>query len=336
MSERRIEDVPLADIEKNPSRHYETYALQSLKIEELKESIKETGFWENIVGRRRQDRKVEIAYGHHRIRAAKMLGLETVPIIIKDLSDDLMRQMMIRENREQWGCIPAAIDDAVEAARDYLEKNPDEAKRVLKEVRPNVKRVRLGAPAIAAYTGFPETTVDLSLQRLGMVERGEVDREALNKMPHQEAAKRFAQQVLMRSSREKIPPDQQRRLADRILEQGRFGEPSIEQVFMEFVPLKVGQVTRSYPSYYELKLRKAILQANHLVSTLVEFGEMQRQTTIIGAGTSKEDISASTKNSFFSMTIRLAEAIELAGKKLDEEPHKPLFEEMATPDTSDN
>ncbi len=67
MEERQIVGVPLGDIEKNPFRRSDTYVLQPLKIEELKEGIKETGFWENIVGRRRQEGKVEIAYGYRKL-----------------------------------------------------------------------------------------------------------------------------------------------------------------------------------------------------------------------------------------------------------------------------
>lgn len=330
---RQIVDVPLGDIEKNPFRHFETYGLQAWKIDELKESMKETGVWENIVGRRRKDGKVEIAYGHHRVAAAKALRLKTIPIIIKDLSDDRMRKMMIRENREQWRCVPAAIDDAVQAARDFLESNRDEAKKTLSKVRPGFKRVRVGPPAIAKYTGFSETAVDLSLHRLGMIERKEVDRDALYKMPHQEAAKRFAQKILERSRFEKIPPAQQRKLADRIVEVGRFGEQSIEQVFVEFVPLKVPD-NREYPGYYELKLRKATTQGNKLICTLIDFGELQRQKTVIGVGVTTEDISEPAKNGYMLMLGHLAKAIEVAGKRLDEEPAKPLFEEMTTPETS--
>jgi len=323
---RQIVDVPLGDIEKNPFRHFDTYGLQAWKIDELKESMKETGVWENIVGRRRKDGKVEIAYGHHRVAAAKALGLKTIPIIIKDLTDDRMRKMMIRENREQWGCVPAAIDDAVQAARDFLESNRDEAKKTLSKVRPGFKRVRVAPPAIAKYTGFSETAVDLSLHRLGMIERGEVDRVALYKMPHQEAAKRFAQQVLEKSETEPLTAEQQLFLADRIVQKGQFGVGSISLVFMEHRSVGKPTTDPNHPNFFEQKLRKATKLGFDLVKTLKPFSQLNPYVKrMYEEMPTKEDISKETKDEFLRMLPQLAEAVAEVGKKLDQEIPEAIF-----------
>lgn len=55
------------------------------------------------------------------------------------------------------------------------------------------------------------------------------------------------------------------------IKEGRFGEPGIEQVFAELLPL-MKPTNREYPGYYERKLRKAIVQWNGLIGTLLDFG----------------------------------------------------------------
>lgn len=41
------------------------------KVNSLVKSIKQTGFWDNILARKNKAGKYEIAYGHHRLQALK-------------------------------------------------------------------------------------------------------------------------------------------------------------------------------------------------------------------------------------------------------------------------
>ncbi len=312
--QRELAEVMLKGILPNPFRRYSIYSIREDKVARLVESINATGFWENVVGRRRADGRVEIAYGHHRLEAARRVFKpgDTIPIIIKNLSDDQMRKIMIRENAEEWGCSPAAIDDAVAAARDHLKGNKEEIKGLLlKSGRSDVKRSRAGAPAIAEYTGYPKSTVELSLQRLDWIESGEVDRDAIHKMPHQEAARRFARYVLSA----KIATKEQRQIADRIVKQKRFGVASIEQVVQEFVPILKKSDPRQ-AGYYETQLHKATKQTWGLITTLRSFRGLN-QMTVFGDGQTDEDISEDAKERYNAAVEALAEEMQAVGKCLD-------------------
>lgn len=313
--------VKLRDIQSNPYRDLTIYPILEDKVARLIESIKKTGVWENVIGRRK-GKKVEIAYGHHRLEATLRLFErdDTIPIIIKDLSDDDMLDMMIRENTEEYNCPIAAIDDSVKATRDRLKTHPAEARKPLTSEGSEVKRARVGAPMIAKRTGFPVGTVERSLERLGWIERGEVDREALYKMPSAGAADRFAKVVM----EQKLSLENQRAVAKRLVKDRRFGEESIWQTIIEFVPTLKKTDPRN-AAYYDTQLRKATRQINDVILTLSSFDKLN-QVTLVRVAT-VEDISQASKENYNQAIHRLSERVKEVGKVFEREPLKPILEE---------
>ena len=97
----RIKDVALDMIDPNPYRNLATYPWVEAKIEHLMRSIQDVGLWESVIAREVQGR-FETAFGHHRTEAARRLGLVTIPLIIRPLSDRGMLQFMGRENGEDY------------------------------------------------------------------------------------------------------------------------------------------------------------------------------------------------------------------------------------------
>lgn len=96
-----IKQVDLTDIDPNPYRNLQTYPWVETKVEHLMRSIADVGFWEGIVARSVGNR-VQTAFGHHRIEAARRLQLPTVPLILRPLSDKEMLCFMGRENGEDY------------------------------------------------------------------------------------------------------------------------------------------------------------------------------------------------------------------------------------------
>ena len=86
----QIYQRPLSDIkpyEKNPRQKYD--------IQKVAQSIKEFGFQQPIV----VDRAGVIIVGHGRYQASKSLGLETVPVVIADLSPEKAKAYRIADNK---------------------------------------------------------------------------------------------------------------------------------------------------------------------------------------------------------------------------------------------
>jgi ParB/Sulfiredoxin domain len=106
----------IKDIKANPFRHIERYPIHREKVAKLRESIRQTDFWDNVVARSR-DGKAEIAYGHHRLVALKEEygPNHKVDLIIKKLDDQTMIKIMAQENMQEWESDAAVIHETVRA-----------------------------------------------------------------------------------------------------------------------------------------------------------------------------------------------------------------------------
>jgi ParB/RepB/Spo0J family partition protein len=137
---------------------------------ELLDSIKTHGILTPLLVRcieRDEQDTYEIVAGHRRYAAAQELGLETVPVTVRELTDDQARETAIIENlhRENLapldeaesyqallalpGATPASIAAAVGKSTAYLGRRLklltliDDAKRALREGRMDVARAEL-------------------------------------------------------------------------------------------------------------------------------------------------------------------------------------------------
>lgn len=93
----------LREIRPNPFRQVDRYPIDQAKLEALRESIRSTGFWDNLLARDNGGGP-ELAYGHHRLRALiEEYGPDhEVELTIRDLDDEQMLKIMARENMEEW------------------------------------------------------------------------------------------------------------------------------------------------------------------------------------------------------------------------------------------
>lgn len=133
----------------NPFRNIEAYPIDREKIRQLRNSIRETSFWDNILARPApNDGKFEIAYGHHRLVALKEeLGEDTiVDIPVRDLSDEDMLKIMANENMQEWATDWRIIVETVKQARNFLKEHPEIAKKYKAQSI-------VGSPAISQFLG---------------------------------------------------------------------------------------------------------------------------------------------------------------------------------------
>lgn len=123
--------VKLTNIKDNPYRDPDVYAYDALKVGMLKESVKDTSYWENNLARRTKDGEIQLAYGHHRIQALRELlaeGLtefEEIKLNVRpesQLSDERMLKIFVQENRDDWGESPSNMCMSILQLQVHLEK----------------------------------------------------------------------------------------------------------------------------------------------------------------------------------------------------------------------
>jgi len=116
--------VKISSIRPSPFRKLDRYPLDEIKIAKLASSIKRNRFWGNVVARK-SAQGYELAFGHHRVEAARrVFGDEAeIKILVTDLTDAQMLQFMAADNDEIFNLSPGFVLEVVEAAIRFLEKD---------------------------------------------------------------------------------------------------------------------------------------------------------------------------------------------------------------------
>lgn len=98
-----IIQLPVGRLSDNPHRNRDTFPPIEEKVEALMRSMQLTGVWPSIIARPTPSGFFyEMAFGLHRLEAAKRLHIEEIPVIVKELSDVEMLQYMGTENAEEY------------------------------------------------------------------------------------------------------------------------------------------------------------------------------------------------------------------------------------------
>ncbi len=168
--------LELKDIQPNPFRRTDRYPVIREKIEQLKESIEKTGFWENIVVRQ-VDGKYQIAYGHNRLQALKEMypGSMEFDWHVRKLSDTEMIQMMARENAEIYRSNIQATIETVRATVEAYAKGvitKEELPEAVTTTGRNTGAIRV-APGFCAVASGDGATAHFQLDREGKVISGQ-------------------------------------------------------------------------------------------------------------------------------------------------------------------
>ena len=90
-----IQDIPINEIRPNPYQPRKSFNEEALR--ELSESIKNHGVFQPIIVKK-GIRGYDLIAGERRLRASKMAGLDKILAIVKDFSDDEMREIALLEN----------------------------------------------------------------------------------------------------------------------------------------------------------------------------------------------------------------------------------------------
>lgn len=107
-SKEDIVEIKLDELRANPYQPRKIFKDEALK--ELANSIKEHGVFQPIIVKK-SIKGYEIIAGERRVRASKLAGLEKIPAIVRNLTDELMMEIALLENlqRENLNCIEEAL-----------------------------------------------------------------------------------------------------------------------------------------------------------------------------------------------------------------------------------
>ena len=102
--EQRTE-MPLSDL--HPFEGHPFKVLDDELIGQTVESIKQIGVVSPLIVRPDPEGGFEILSGHRRLHAAQLAGLETVPVIVKEMDDDAAIIFMVDSNLQRENILPS-------------------------------------------------------------------------------------------------------------------------------------------------------------------------------------------------------------------------------------
>lgn len=121
-----------------PNRDQPRKDFDAEALKELSDSIKEHGLIQPLLVRPLDDGSYQIVAGERRWRASRMAGLEKIPVVIKELSDDETMQLALIENLQREDLNPVEEALGYKKLMDTLGLTQEQAAAKVGKSRPAV------------------------------------------------------------------------------------------------------------------------------------------------------------------------------------------------------
>ncbi len=137
-SNEEVIEVPIEELRPNPYQPRKVFNEEALK--ELADSIKEHGVIQPIIVKR-SIKGYEIIAGERRYRASKLAGLQKIPALIRNFTDNQMMEIALLENlqRENLNAIEEAI--AYKKMIEKLNLTQDELSKKVGKSRSHITNI---------------------------------------------------------------------------------------------------------------------------------------------------------------------------------------------------
>jgi ParB family chromosome partitioning protein len=212
----------------HPSKLNPRMEVDISRLNELSASIKEVGLLQPII-LRPMDTEYEVVLGERRYRAAQQAGLEKIPSIIRDYTDDEVVQLNLVENiqREEL--------NALEKGRvcKYLLENC--ADKYPSQVS-IAKKIGVSADAVSLWLRATEVVPKEAQQYIapsmisGQVPEGKIDYSTAVKIGRSVEEPEKQVEVIRKLAERKLPAKERAQVIDKVVRQP---EKTVEQVIKE-------------------------------------------------------------------------------------------------------
>ena len=175
----RVQEIPLSEL--HPFKNHPFRVVDDEAMQRTVESVAQFGVLAPALARPRPEGGYELVAGHRRMRASKLAGLETMPVIVRQMDDDTATIAMVDSNLQRETLLPSERAFAYKMKMDAMARR---AGRPSKENSGQVGRDFQGKESreiIAEQTGESARQVqrfinltNLIPELLDMVDRKEI------------------------------------------------------------------------------------------------------------------------------------------------------------------
>ena len=114
----KVQNIPLAEL--HPFKDHPFKILNNEEMEQMIESIRKVGAITPALARPMPEGGYELISGHRRLAACQVLGLETMPVIVREMSDDEAVIAMVDANLQRETILPSEKAFAYKMKLDAL------------------------------------------------------------------------------------------------------------------------------------------------------------------------------------------------------------------------
>ncbi len=186
----KVEEISIDLLDEFPNHPFKV--LKNEELSKLEESIKDNGVLEPIIVRKKDDR-YEIVSGHRRKLASTLVGLKSIPCIVRNMNDDEATIYMVDSNMHRETILPSEKARAYKMKLDALNHQGKTSDQVGPKLRSNeivAKDVDESISQIKRYIRLNELIPEL----LDMVDNKEI---AFNPAVELSYLKKKEQEVLL-------------------------------------------------------------------------------------------------------------------------------------------
>lgn len=101
----KVTDIPLSDL--HPFKNHPFQVNDNEELRELAKSIIENGMVSPAIARPRKEGGYELIAGHRRKAACKIAGIDTMPVLIREMDDDTATIIMVDSNQQRENLLPS-------------------------------------------------------------------------------------------------------------------------------------------------------------------------------------------------------------------------------------
>lgn len=130
-----IKEIPVIEIRPNPYQPRKTFNEEALN--ELAESIKNYGVFQPIIVKK-SIKGYDLIAGERRLRASKIAGMDSIPAIVKDFSDEEMREISLLENIQRENLTAIELAWAYKGIIDNLDIRQEDLARKIGKSRSHI------------------------------------------------------------------------------------------------------------------------------------------------------------------------------------------------------
>ena len=262
----KIEEIPLSEL--FPFKNHPFKVLDDNRMLEITESIREHGILVPCIARPRPEGGYELISGHRRRRACELAGLETMPVIVREIDDDRAIIDMVDSNLQRENILPS---ERAFAFKMKLEALNHQGLRTSSQIGTKLKRADEQI-AEAADTSRNQVQRFIRLTYLipSMLDMVDERKIAFNPAVELSFLKPEEQEIVMTSMENAVtsPSLSQAQRIKKLSQDGELTEAAVDKIFAEIKkpPLDVSflrnpKIRKYFPkSYSDERVAETILK----------------------------------------------------------------------------